>query len=304
MIKKICSTISFLYLRGENTATLNKMLKRRYIYITLVIIGLLTVIIFSLPSLLGTEGFGRKIIEEVIEVNHADEIRNELNKFDSIYVDQHIQSKAVGSAVVVVYKGQIAMIKCLGVKKEGENDSVDINTLFRLASVSKTVTGVLAGILAEQKIVNPDDKVAGYIQGFRLKNEENTRDLTVRHLLSHSSGLVPHSFDIMVEKHATMQQIIEHLPDADISAPPGKEYAYQNVVFSLYAQVVQAKTNKTFSEVMAEKVFVPFGMKNASTDFESFKNSINKAWPHQRGKSSYRPLKLNDRYYVTARQPV
>jgi beta-lactamase class C len=72
------------------------------------------------------------------------------------------------------------------------------------------------------------------------------------------------------------------------------------VVYSLYAPVVQAKTKKTFGEVMKERVFVPFGMKDASTDFDSFKNNPNKAFPHQRGKTSNTPLKLNDRYYETA----
>jgi beta-lactamase class C len=51
---------------------------------------------------------------------------------------------------------------------------------------------------------------------------------------------------------------------------------------------------------MNEMVFQPFGMKNASTDFESFQNNENKAYPHQKSEKGYTPIKLNNRYYVTA----
>lgn len=240
------------------------------------------------------------IIEKVIPIDHSKEIRDVLTSFEGIYNAANDSSDAVGGAVVITYKGQIVMIKCFGVKSIGENNPVDENTLFRLASVSKTVTGVLAGILVNENVVGLDEKVADLIPGFRLKNEENTKHLTVRHLLSHSSGLEPHAFDMVVEDLVPLDQIVPRLNEANIAAPPGKVYGYQNVMYSLFDPVVQAKTQKSFQQVMQEKVFTPFGMKNASLDFASFENSTNKAFPHQRTEKSYKPLKLNNRYYSTA----
>ncbi|HCE57522.1 MAG TPA: hypothetical protein DER09_06845 [Prolixibacteraceae bacterium] len=241
-----------------------------------------------------------KIIEQVIPVDHSKEIKDVLTQFDSIYNAANDSSDAVGGAVVITYKGQIVFTKCFGVKTIGENNPVDENTLFRLASVSKAVTGVLAGILVNENVVGLDEKVTDLIPGFRLKNEENTKNLTVRHLLSHSSGLEPHAFDMMVEDLVPLDQITARLNEAEIAAPPGKVYAYQNVIFSLFDPVIQAKTQKTYQQVMKEKVFEPFGMKNASLDFESFENSTNKAFPHQQTEKSYKVLKLNNRYYSTA----
>ena len=241
-----------------------------------------------------------KIIEQVIPVDHSKEIKDVLTQFDSIYNAANDSSDAVGGAVVITYKGQIVFSKCFGVKTIGENNPVDENTLFRLASVSKTVTGVLAGILVNENVVGLDEKVTDLIPGFRLKNEENTKNLTVRYLLSHSSGLEPHAFDMLVEDLVPLDLIISRLNEAEIAALPGKVYGYQNVMFSLFDPVLQAKTHKTYQQVMKEKVFEPFGMKNASLDFESFESSTNKALPHQQTEKSYKVLKLNNRYYSTA----
>ena len=241
-----------------------------------------------------------KIIEQVIPVDHSKEIRPVLTKFDSIFNATNDSSGAVGTAVVITYKGQVVLKKCFGVKAIGENNPIDENTIFRLASVSKTVSGVLAGILANEQLVNLDEKVSDILPGFRLKNEENTRSLLVRHLLSHSTGLEPHAFDMMVEDLVPLDQIIARLNEAEIAAPPGKVYAYQNVMFSVFAPIVQEKTKKSFQQLMQEKVFEPFGMKNASLDFESFENNPNKAFPHQQTEKSFKTLKLNNRYYETA----
>lgn len=245
-----------------------------------------------------------EIIEKVVKIDHSKEIREVLDKFDSIYYTGNREANAVGSAVVITYKGQVVFTKCFGVKKAGENDSIDVNTIFRLASVSKTITGVLAGILAEEKLIDLDEKVLNILPEFRLAIDSSTQNVTVRHLLSHSSGLVPHAFDMMVEDHVPFNQIFARLNEAEIAAPPGTIYAYQNVMYSVFAPVIEAKVHKPFNQVMKEKIFEPFGMKNASLDFESFSQNPDKAFPHQQtgnqDRPVFTPLKLNNRYYTTA----
>jgi len=229
---------------------------KKYKYFFILFILILIVIAFQLPSYIGKTEFGKKIIE-VTEVNHAKEIQEVLAKFDSLYNINIQQSGAVGGAVVITYKGQIAMIKCFGVKKAGDKSAVDENTIFRLASVSKTITGVLAGILADKKIINLDDKVADYLPGFKLKFPESTNSITIRHLLSHTSGLTSHAFDMMVEDQVPLDQIIQRLNEVEIVSPPGLVYAYQNVMFSLFGPIIEVKTKKSFQEIMNEMVFQP-----------------------------------------------
>lgn len=239
-------------------------------------------------------------LPEIKKIDRTIEIKSALNAFDTLFLKLTEESGTVGGAVAIVYKNQIVFLKCIGVCKAGGADSVDQNTVFRLASVSKTITGVLAGILSAGNVIGLDDKVVDYIPGFKLSNHESTRSLTVRNILSHTSGLVPHAFDNLVEEHVPFRQIVARLKDAALNAPPGELYAYQNVVFSLYDTITAVKTGKKFGETLAEKVFVPFHMNHASVGFDAFKSNPNKAYPHFGSKGNFRTLSLNDRYYSTA----
>ncbi|HRX10460.1 MAG TPA: serine hydrolase domain-containing protein [Draconibacterium sp.] len=272
---------------------------KKFKYFLIPIIIIIAVIAFIFPSVIDKPASTKNVFEEILEVDHSKEIKEVLSKFDSIYNANILESGAVGGAVAITYKGQIAMLKCFGERKVGENSPVNENTVFRLASVSKSVTGVLSGILASENEINLDDKVADYLSDFKLRLPENTKSVTIRHLLSHTSGLVAHAYDMMVEDKVPLGQIIQRLNEVEIVSPPGLIYAYQNVMFSLFDPIVEAKTHKSFQQNLNEKVFKPFGMKNASSDFESFQHNENKAFPHQKTESGFAVMNLNDRYYIT-----
>jgi len=209
------------------------------------------------------------------------------------------KSGTIGAAVAITYKDQIAFIKCFGTRKSGSFEPIDEHTVFRLASVSKPVTGVLAGILAQENILDFDECVVESLPGFLLNSPVNTQKLTIKNLLSHTSGLVPHAYDDLVEGHVPLHTIYDRLRMAGISAEPGKLYGYQNVMFSLVDTILAVKTSKNYSQLVKEKLFERVGMTDASTDFESFRNNPNKAYPHW-GNGSRKSLPLNDRYYSTA----
>lgn len=258
---------------------------------------------FKLQSFVNKKETPVKTIEEpsVPAYNPVVEIESTLEEFDSLLEANLEHSGVVGAAAVITYKGKIALIKCYGVRKAGEKDPVNKNTIFRLASVSKPITGVLASILDDEHIISLDDKVVKYIPDLQLKTQENTQELRVKHLLSHTSGLIPHTYDLMVEDHVPLEQIISHLNQVDITSMPGELYGYQNVLYSIYDPITQKKMHKSFDQVIHEKLFQPFGMNDASTGFKAFKESNNKAYPHfNRGHNRFSAMKLNDRYYNTA----
>lgn len=228
-----------------------------------------------------------------------DEIKEVLYEYDSLVTSEIGLTKTVGAALAVVYKGEIALLKCFGVKKAGENDSVDQHTIFRLASVSKPLTGVLAGILEKENIISLDDTLVNYIPGLRLINRNYTQKLTVRNILSHTSGLVPHAYDDLVEINLPMREIIKRLPQANATNAPGNLYAYQNVMFSLYDTLIQKKTGVPFDQMIREKVFIPFNMQNASTGYQAFAENPNKAIPHAGNDGYFHPVQPNKRYYQT-----
>ncbi len=276
------------------------MRKKNYIFILAMLA--LIVVAFKLQSF-KSEPVTKELPKETPAppYNPVVEIQSTITQFDSLLEQNFKESGIVGGAAVVTYKGKIALLRCYGVRKAGDKAPVDKNTVFRLASVSKTITGVLAGILDDEGVVKLDDRVVDYLPEFNLKTPESTRELQVRHLLSHTSGLIPHAYDLMVEDKVPLKKIMDRLDQVDITAPPGKLYGYQNVIYSIYDPIVQTKTHKTFDALIHEKVFEPFEMKDASTGFQAFKNNPNKAYPHyNRGHNRYAPMRLNDRYYSTA----
>ena len=235
-----------------------------------------------------------------VEYNPVSEIENTLQQFDTFLIANLKEAGTVGAAAIITYKGKIVYSKCYGTRKAGDKIPVDTNTIFRLASVSKSLTGVLAGILHDEKQINLDDKVVKYLPDFKLKDSVSTAEIKVKHLLSHTTGLIPHAYDLMVEDQVPLKTIMSKLNEVDISGQPGELYSYQNVIYSIYDPLFQKQSGKSFSELMQKKVFVPFGMNNASTGFEAFKKSENKAFPHvNKGNNKYVPVKLNNRYYNT-----
>ncbi len=277
------------------------MIKRKHLYIPIIIV--LIIVAFKLQAFIYPTEIATETVSKSVgtpKPSHLNEIENVITKYDSILTSEIKKSGIVGAAIVITYKNEIALLRCFGVQKKGEKNVIDKHTVFRLASVSKTVTGVLAGILDDENLVDLDEKVVNYLPEFQLKNSESTNNISVRNLLSHTSGLIPHAYDLMVEDHVPLKKIMARLSEVDIAAPPGKLYGYQNVVYSIYDPIVSAKTDKSFNVLLSEKVFIPFGMSDASTGFDAFKNDDNKAYPHfNQGKNRYKPMRLNDRYYNT-----
>jgi beta-lactamase class C len=206
-----------------------------------------------------SDSFAAAFINKPLDI---DEI---IQEYDSLISAEIKLSGTIGAAVAITYKNQVVLLKCFGVKKSGTNDSINQNTIFRLASVSKPISGVLAGMLAEEQIIGLDDKVIDYIPGLRLKNQTITRELTVRNLLTHTTGLAPHAYDDLVEQKVPLNEIMNQLYLVQTASDPGQLYTYQNVMFSLYDTIVATKTGKKYGEVLKEKLFIPFAMNDACT---------------------------------------
>lgn len=235
--------------------------------------------------------------------DYSAEISDFVDTYSNFFEMQFDSLKSVGGALTIVYKGQVVFCKPYGVKRKGTRDSVDIHTRFRLASVSKGFAGVLAAKMAEREAINLDTPVIDYLPSLRLSKTYNQEHITLRHVLSHTTGLLGYSFDPYVESGLSYHQIYQKLSVAKIDALPGARYAYQNVIFSLLDTVLQLRTGMDYGDLMAENIFAPLGMKDASVGFDGFVSSKNFAYPHKMLSAktlTYKICDLNDRYYTTA----
>lgn len=206
-------------------------------------------------------------------------------------------SRTVGAAYTIVYGGDVVYTGTYGVQEKGMPAEVDEHTLFRLASVSKGFAGVLAGMLEQDGILSLNDRVLEHYPGFQLKDSVSTADLTIRNLLSHTSGLVPYAFDNLVEADQDLYTIVDRLDEVDISAPPGELYGYQNVLFSLFDPIAKKVTGSSYQVLLEQRIFSPLGMRDASAGPVDGNRFPNMAHPHVMTGEGYVALKSNSGYY-------
>src|SRR4051812_38277761 len=94
-----------------------------------------------------------------------------------------------GPAVAIVKDGKVVLAKGYGVRKLGEPAAVDENTLFGIASNTKAFTTAALAMLVDEGKINWDDPVVKHLPGFQLYDPYVTREMTIRDLLTHRSGL-------------------------------------------------------------------------------------------------------------------
>lgn len=238
----------------------------------------------------------------VFRINNSPTLKRELPlsiiDYLHFFEDELDSTNNVGAALTIVHNNEIVLTRTYGLRNAEKDKAVNEHTVFRLASVSKGFAGVLACILQRDGTILLDDKVTNYLPNFKLRDSINTFDLTVKHTLSHTSGLVPHAFDNLIEDEVPLHKIIDQLVDVEISAPPGILYGYQNVVFSLIDTIVRTKTSLSYPQMLEEKIFSKLHMNDASATVKVFeKKKSNIAYPHGRNGNAYKPLPLNLGYY-------
>ncbi len=215
------------------------------------------------------------------------------------FFEQHVaQENITGAAFVVASPQRIIHVAAAGHTDIGRSRLIDENTIFRVASVSKTFAAGLTGVLINEGEFGWEDRVVDHVPDFRINGD--TRQLRIEHLLGHSTGLVPHAYDNLIEDGVPMDRIRNQFSKLSYICPPGNCYSYQNSLFSLIEPVIEQATSKPYSELMEEKIFRPLGMKTASVGYEPFVSSPNHAKPHVKSRGKWKTVRVKPNYYRVA----
>ncbi|RAV99881.1 serine hydrolase domain-containing protein [Pseudochryseolinea flava] len=202
-----------------------------------------------------------------------------------------------GAAIAIVKDSTILFIRGYGVKQIGTRDSINEHTVFRLGSVSKPFASFLAGILVQDSVLSWSDPVTNYVPSFALKSPDQTKSLLLKNVLSHTTGLPYHTYTNLVEEGQDLSLLLSQLKDVNLSSDVGKQYSYQNVAYSLIAEVVKSATGKSYETEMMERVFKPLGMKDASIDYATMMSNANIAFPHVVRRGQMTSARISNTYY-------
>lgn len=202
-----------------------------------------------------------------------------------------------GSAVVVVINGEVVLQKTWGVRQAGEQNPITPYTVFRIASISKTFASAAASILIEETPLSWQSPVVNSVRGLRFKRGDYGNLINLEHLMSQTTGLMPHAYTNLVEDNMSYERILKRLHRVNFVCEPGECYGYQNVVFSLVGDVVEAETGLGYPDYVTEKIFKPLNMQRASFGREAFLSDTNHAKPHIWTGLDWKPTRTTDHYY-------
>ncbi len=186
--------------------------------------------------------------------------------FDLTQTDAQVDAffrrgRAVGGSVVIAYKGQIVYARDYGYQNTYRREPVTADTYFRIASVTKLVTGIGAMRLAEEGLLNLDEDISAYF-GYSIQNPRyRSTPLTLRQLMSHTSSVSEKGGFSSI--HRTVYDMLSK--DVNRSGnfetwAPGSKYQYSNFGAGLVGAIMEAVTWQSVNAAMREKVFSPLNM--------------------------------------------
>jgi beta-lactamase class C len=197
-----------------------------------------------------------------------------------------------GLAIAVVEDGRLSFVQGYGLTASKDGEKVNADTIFRWASLSKTVAGTLSARLARDGVFSLYDPLAKFHTSLRLPADaQNT--LTVEQLLSQRTGLPRNAYDGWLEGGRDPRMIRQSLGTVPPQCPPATCHSYQNVAYDTIREVVETATRRPYAEEVRQRLFLPLGMTSATIGVEGLRDAEHWARPSRYG----RTMPLADAYY-------
>lgn len=183
---------------------------------------------------------------------------------DTYIETQMKEAKIPGVGLAIVQGEQIMYLKGYGIA-DPSGRAVDPQTPFMLASMIKVFTALAVMQLVEAGQVELDAPVQRYLPWFRAGNETDSSQITLRHLMNHTSGLsaatgneVPVSMDMST---AALENRVRRLNTAQLNRPVGAGFEYSSANYDTLGLIVQTVSEQSFETYVQEHIFVPLDMR-------------------------------------------
>lgn len=204
----------------------------------------------------------------------ATENQSDFTAIDAHIVAQMQELRIPGLALGIVQGDQILYLQGYGVAGPSGR-SVTPQTPFQIASLGKPLTGVAIMQLVEQGKLELDAPVQRYLPWFRVADEAASAQITVRHLLYHTSGL-PQRGGIEValrgdNRADALEMRVRELKDVQLNRPVGATYEYANTGYMILGLLIQEVSGQPYEAYLSEHLFAPLQMSQAYTDLDEAK---------------------------------
>lgn len=188
--------------------------------------------------------------------------QNKAQRLDSLFSELYKSGKFNGN-ILIAEKGKTIYQNSFGIGNEKRQDKLDLNSVFELMSVSKQFTAMAIVLLKEQEKLAYDDPISQY-----LPSLEKYSDITLRHLMNHTSGLPDYEelLDSLFDKSkiATNEDVVQILQKNNVKRlfEPNTSYQYSQTGYALLASIVEVVSKEKYANFMESHIFKPLGMKH------------------------------------------
>lgn len=191
-----------------------------------------------------------------------------------------LRPEMAGLAVAVIEDSRVSFVRTYGVIDRNTRVPVTPDTIFRWASASKTVTGMLAAKLSDEKAVDLDRPVSGWQTSLHLPGDAEKR-VTLAQLLAHQTGLTKNAHDEKLEDGERPDVLRAGLAAAPLQCEPGTCHTYQNIAFDAATEILSEAGQMPFADAVQQRFFRPLGMTSASYGMKGLTGAQDWARPHR-----------------------
>jgi len=202
--------------------------------------------------------------------SHAnnDPVTSILPRLENLVQKAMRAKKVPGMAVAVVSKGKIVYMKGFGVRAIGQPERITSKTRFQIGSISKAISSTLIAILNREQKISLDHPI------------ESIPGATLRHILSHTTGIPSAGFNALIERGGSPLEAQEEIQKLILEEEPGEKFAYHNVVYNLLTDVVETHSGASFESILQTTLLKPLRMTGTSSTWDAFISQENRVAIH------------------------
>ena len=228
-------------------------------------------------------------------------------QFRAFIVDALEACETPGAAVAVVQNGEAVFLEGFGVREYGQLDAVTPDTLFRVGSITKSITATLAAALVDEGLVTWDTPVVDLLPSFALSDPELTGQVTVADALSAATGLPRRDLEIVLQADSlTTEGLLASVQTLPLLVAIGERYQYSNQAFGIAGYALAAAAGAAPDDLQAgyaaaatRHVLAPIGMERSTFALDTVLARGDYAIPHAldfSGAPRTVPLLAEDRF--------
>jgi CubicO group peptidase (beta-lactamase class C family) len=199
--------------------------------------------------------------------------------FDA-YVAQTMRDFRVpGLAIAVIHNDSTLLMKGYGTRTMNTNEPVDEHTMFAIGSASKAFTSTIVAMMVDSGKMRWDDPATRYVPGLQMYDPYVSRELTLRDLLTHRSGLA-RGDAVWAYGDYDRDEIIRRVRFLQPSWSMRARFGYQNIMYVTAGQAAARVAGTSWDSLVHDRIFAPLGMTESNTSIRMNAGNRNVATPH------------------------